>query len=155
MPNDLIDQDPIVARNFTLDFEGNSIPLTGISGFEVEVDVVAVDANLPGGQQIHLKTRGGAVRTADVNLTRLAPHDLSKDPVWPWFIAVRDAGGPLSAGRKDGSIVLKRSDGSDAARYNFFGGWISKITISDMNSGSNDPVQETITLVSDRMERIV
>jgi phage tail-like protein len=153
MPNDLV-LDPIVARNFTIEFDGQSIPLTGISGMEIEVEVVPVDQNLPGGMQIHHKTRGGAVKTSDVTLTRLAPQQVAGDPIWDWFITVRTAG-PGAGGRKHGSIKLVSPDGKDTlAQYDFEDAWIAKITTSDMSSGSTDPLTESILLVSNFMVRV-
>jgi len=153
MPNDLVNEDPIIARNFYLEIDGgDKIPLTGISGFDVEVDVVDVNQNLPGGQQVHIKTRGGTLMVSAVTLQRVAPTSVTSDPIWPWFILIRDAG--TAGQRKNGSIVLTDQVGKELARYNFINGWPSKITTGDMEVGANNHLTETITLVSERMDRV-
>ena len=153
MPNDLVNEDPIIARNFYLEIDGgDKVPLTGISGFDVEVDVVDVNQNLPGGQQIHIKTRGGTLQVSAVTLSRVAPSSVTSDPIWPWFILIREEG--TMGQRKNGSIVLTDQVGKELARYNFFNGWPSKITTGDMEVGANNHLTEQITLVSERMDRV-
>jgi phage tail-like protein len=153
MPNDLINEDPIIARNFYLEIDGgDKVPLTGISGFDVEVDVVDVNQNLPGGQQVHIKTRGGTLQVSAVTLSRVAPTSVTSDPIWPWFLLIREEG--TAGQRKNGSIVLTDQVGKELARYNFFNGWPSKITTGDMEVGANNHLTEQITLVSERMDRV-
>ena len=153
MPNDLINEDPIIARNFYLEIDGgDKVPLTGISGFDVEVDVVDVNQNLPGGQQVHIKTRGGTLQVSAVTLSRVAPSSVTSDPIWPWFMLIREEG--TAGQRKNGSIVLTDQVGKELARYNFFNGWPSKITTGDMEVGANNHLTEQITLVSERMDRV-
>jgi phage tail-like protein len=153
MPNDLINEDPIIARNFYLEIDGgDKVPLTGISGFDVEVDVVDVNQNLPGGQQVHIKTRGGTLQVSAVTLSRVAPNSVTSDPIWPWFLLIREEG--TAGQRKNGSIVLTDQVGKELARYNFFNGWPSKITTGDMEVGANNHLTEQITLVSERMDRV-
>ena len=154
MPNDMVDvEDPIMARNFTLELQdGAKIPLLAISGFDTSVEVTPVTQNLPGGQQMHYKTRAGATYSAEVTVTRLAPKKEATDPIWTWWEAIRTAG-PTGA-RQAFSIVLYDASPAEVARYNFINGWPSKIQTSDMETGSQDPVKEQITFVSDRMERV-
>jgi len=87
-----------------------------------------------------------------VTVQRVAPSSVTSDPIWPWFILVRDVG--TAGQRKNGSIVLTDQVGKELARYNFMNGWPSKITTGDMEVGANNHLTETITLVSERMDRV-
>ena len=40
MPNDLLSTDPIVAQNFYLEIDGENIVLSGVSGLDLEFQVV-------------------------------------------------------------------------------------------------------------------
>jgi len=42
MPNDLINTDPIVAQNFYLEIDGEKLLLSGVSGLDIELDVVTI-----------------------------------------------------------------------------------------------------------------
>src|SRR5215471_14108777 len=108
--NELINNDPIVARNFYLDMGGNkSVVLSGISGFDIEMDVVSVQQNGKGGQQQHVKTLGGVLKAPQMTVTRMAPLSTARDPIWNWFNRIRNAGMKASSRsnyRKHLSIVL-------------------------------------------------
>jgi len=45
MPNDLINTDPIVAQNFYLEIDGEKLVLSGVSGLDMELDVVTIQQN--------------------------------------------------------------------------------------------------------------
>jgi phage tail-like protein len=154
MPNDLI-AEPLVARIFTIDIDGivSGMQLTAVSGLELEMDVVTVTVNGPKGMQQHIKTRGGAVKVPDVQITRLAPLHADKDEIWKWFISIRD-GGLIPAQRKHGSIVLHDSIYEEIGRFNFFNAWPSKLATDAFSSDSTEAIKETITLSLDRFERI-
>lgn len=157
MPNELISTDPIVARNFYLEIDDVKLVLSGVSGLELELDVVPIAQNGQFGRQQHIKTLGGQLKANDITITRMAPTDAKNDPLWKWFLRIRTAGMKAKSRaltRKNGSIVLYDSAYDEVGRFNFFNGWPSKIATSEMSTDSNDPMKETITLVVERVERI-
>ena len=158
MPNDLISNDPIVARNFTLELDGEaSLVLSGVSGVEIELDVVAIAQNGKDGRQQHIKTLGGVLKAPEITVTRMAPLDAKSDPLWKWFLRIRDGGmkaGARGETRKHGSIVLFDSAYDPVGRFNFFNGWPSKIATDPVSTDSNDAMKETITLQVERIERV-
>src|SRR6478609_571626 len=79
MPNDLISTDPIVAQNFYLEIDGENIILSGVSGLDVEHDVVTIQQNGPSGHMEVVKTRGNVAKAADLSITRMAPADALAD----------------------------------------------------------------------------
>ena len=80
MPNDLISNDPIVARNFYLEIDGENLVLSGVSGLEIELDVVSIQQNGKDGKQQHIKTLGGVLKAPDLTVTRMAPLDAAARP---------------------------------------------------------------------------
>jgi phage tail-like protein len=157
MPNDLISTDPIVARNFYLEIDGASLILSGVSGLEIELDVVPMAQNGKDGKQQHIKTLGGVLKAPDITITRMAPLSANDDPLWKWFKQIRDGGMKAksrAASRKNGSIVLYDSAYEEVGRFNWYNGWPSKISTDALSTDSNEPMKETITLVVERIERI-
>jgi phage tail-like protein len=157
MPNDLISNDPIVARNFYLEIDGENLVLSGVSGLEIELDVVPIQQNGKDGRQQHIKTLGGVLKAPDITITRMAPLNAKNDPVWKWFLRIRDGGMKAASRadtRKNGSIVLYDSAYDEVGRFNFFNGWPSKISTDALSTDSNEPMKETIVLVVERVERI-
>lgn len=153
----LISTDPIVSQNFFLELDGAAIILSGVSGFEQEIDVVEMQQVGAKGVSEIVKTRGTNTKVADLSITRMAPLDAMSDPIWQWFTEIRDKG--MAANnrtdkRKNGSIVLYDVVGTEVGRFNFFNGWPSKIATDGVSADSNDPLKETITLVIERLERV-
>ncbi|SOD70934.1 phage tail-like protein [Jatrophihabitans sp. GAS493] len=157
MPNDLINTDPIVAQNFFLAIDGEQLLLSGVSGLDLELDVVTIQQNGPSGKKQAIKTLGNSLKVPDISMTRMAPMDAMNDPIWKWFHAVRDegfSGTKREGSRKNGSIVLYDTAFTEIGRFNFFNGWPSKISTDGLSTDSNDPVKETVTLIIERLERI-
>lgn len=158
MPNEsLIATDPIVAQNFYLEIAGQNIILTGVSGLDVEADVVSIQQVGATGRSEMVKTRGNVNKAADITITRMAPMDAMSDPIWTWFKDIRDKGmGGITRTktRKDGSIVLYDGAFSEVGRFNFSKGWPSKIATDAVSTDSNEAVKETITLVIERLDRV-
>ena len=157
MPNDLISTDPIVARNFYLEIDGENLVLSGVSGLDMELEVVSLQQNGKDGKQQHIKALGGTLKAPDLSITRMAPNNATQDPVWKWFTDIRNSGfkaGDRSDKRKNGSIVFYDSALEEVGRFNFFNAWPSKISTDAVSTDSNDPMKETITLVTERIERV-
>src|SRR2546430_381554 len=157
MPNDLIGTDPIVARNFYLNIDGENLVLSGVSGLDIELEVVPLNQNGKDGKQQHIKTLGGTLKAPDLSITRMAPLSAESDPLWKWFKDIRDGGmkaDSRESKRKNGSIVLYDSSYTEVGRFNFFNGWPSKIGTDALSTDSNEPMKETITLVVERIERV-
>jgi len=156
MPNDLISTDPIVSQNFFLEFDGLSIILAGVSGLDVEYDVVTIQQTGQSGKSQAIKTRGNIQKASDLSITRMAPMDAASDPIWKWFHDIQGkgfAGKDRTNNRKNGSIVMYDSTMAEVGRFNFYNGWPSKISTDSLSTESNDAVKETITLVIERLER--
>jgi phage tail-like protein len=153
----ILEEDTLIAQNFFLEIQGEVVTyLSGVSGLDITMDVVETVQATADGKKVIRKMLGTHIKPPDLTLTRVAPIDITKDKVWDWFNKVYQNGMPVkdrTAERKDGSIVLYDSTGSEVARFNFYGGWPSKISTDALSVDSNDPVKETITLTIERLER--
>jgi phage tail-like protein len=157
MPNDLIDTDPIVARMFYLEIDGDKLILSGVSGLDLEMGVVSVQQVGKDGKVQHIKTLGQVTTVPELSITRMAPMNAMSDPIWKWFQTIRTkgfAGASRVDNRKNGSIVLYDTAYSEVARFNFTNGWPSKISTDSLTTESNDAVKETITLVIENLDRV-
>ena len=150
-----IPNEPIVARNFYLEIPGDtSLVLQGVSGLDIEIDVVSTSQNLGKGLQEHVKTLGGTLKTPDVTVTRMAPKDAGSDPLWTWFKSIRDEGFKDRADkRKNVSILIYDVGATLIAKFDITAAWPSKIATDAFSTESNDAVKETITLVNERFDR--
>lgn len=145
--------DPLVSHNFFLELDGEVVGyLSGVSGLDVEVEVVTTTQAGKGGQRETVKSLGGQNKAPDLTLTRMAPTDATADKLWEWFNSIRDKG--VKDLRKNGSVVIYDSTNTEVSRFNFFDAWPSKINTDGLSVDSNDPLKETITLVCGRLERI-
>jgi phage tail-like protein len=157
MPN-FLQEDTIISQNFFLEIKGEIVTyLSGVSGLDIEMDHSEVIQTTMDGKKIIRKMLGGHVKAPDLQLTRVAPSDSTSDPLWQWFNTIYAKGMPLANRtdqRKDGSIVLYDSTGTEVSRFNFFNGWPTKISTDALSVDSNDPVKETITIVCERLERV-
>jgi phage tail-like protein len=156
MPNALISTEPIVARNFYLDIPGaTTLVLQSVSGLDVEINVVPTTQNGRKGKQEHVKTIGGTTLTPEVTMTRMAPQDSKKDPLWKWFLDIRENGFKSRTDkRKTVSIILYDVGGKEVGRFNIFGAWPSKISTDSLSTESNEPMKETIILVCESIRRV-
>jgi phage tail-like protein len=155
MPNELISTDPVVAQNFFLEIDGVTIVLSGVSGLQLEFDVVTIEQRGKSGKVEQIKTRGSVIKVPDLAITRMAPMDAKADPIWKWFGEVQAGfkGKDRTKARKNGSVVLYDTSLEEIGRWNFYNAWPSKIAPSDLKSDSNEAMTESITLVIERLER--
>jgi len=157
MPLDLLKSDPLIATNFFMEVDGSVwSSLAEVSGLDLELEVAEVVQRTSNGQLVHHKTLSKPKLVGELTVKRTAPLDATGDPLWTWFMAIRDKG--MSADnrggeRKNGSVVIYDTTMTEIARWNFYLGWPSKISSDSMTVSSNDPVNETVTLQYEKLER--
>jgi phage tail-like protein len=158
VPNDLISTDPLISHSFFLEIDGGVVTsLSGVSGLDMEVEVVTLSQVGDKGKMQTIKTVGTQVKSPDLTLTRMAPISSANDAMWKWFNEVRDKGMAIKGrdkARKNGSIVIYDTSNAEVARFNFFNAWPSKIATDALSVDGNDAVKETITVVCERLERV-
>jgi phage tail-like protein len=141
--------DALVAQRFKIEVGGITIAsFQELGGTLSEIDVVELKANDAFGKPI-IKKMIGATKPPTITLKRAA--DASMD-LYNWHKAALD--GAITGARKDGSIVQYDFAGGEVARYNFYSAWISKFEVTGMKAGDNTPSIESVTIVTERFEKV-
>jgi phage tail-like protein len=143
----------LMSNAFYLEIDGNPMTmLTGVRGLDVGVQATNLQQTTKDGKISWTRTLGTKQTVGTLMLTRLAVTDAGADGVWTWF---KDTAlkGALQGARKGGSVVMYASDGKELGRYSFTNGWVSKISLEDLDITNGNPLKETITLEIDFLER--
>ena len=91
----------------------------------------------------------GDIKWPNIVLKRGVTGDMN---LWNWRKQVED--GQFDKARKNGSIVLYNQNNVEVVRYNFEGGWPSKLTGPQLNAGSNEVTFEEITITHQGLKRV-
>jgi phage tail-like protein len=154
----LIQQDPLVGTNFFLEIQGEVISnLTSVEGLSVEIEKTDINQRTDQGQLVQHVTMSKPKWTGELTVKRLAPLDSTSDPMWKWFLQLRENGMSATTratDRKTGSIVVYDATLTEISRWNFTEAWPSKIQNDGFDVTKNDPVAESITLQYETLVRI-
>ena len=112
---------------------------TGCSGLSIEFDVTTFKEG--NGKKVIERKRPGKPKYSEVVLkrgftTNMAVHD--------WFKEVVAAEKPTPY--KTASIVIYDREQTECARFNLEACWPSKMSVSDLSSGSDDVMVEELTI---------
>ena len=145
MPNTFLDHDPLIATNFFLEIDGETVAnLMSVDGLSMEVEKTDFNERTAGGKFVQRVAFSKPKMTGELTIKRLAPLDSSSDKVWEWFEAVRK--GDLANARKSGSVVIYDSSLKEVSRWNFADAFPTKIASDSMDVTKNDPVTESVTI---------
>lgn len=137
------------AATHDIDFQGSFFALeidslaiawfTGCSGLSIEFDVTEFKEG--NGSKIVTRKRAGKPKYSEVVLKRGFTTNMD---VHNWFKEVTDAEKPTPY--KTASIVIYDRQQQEAARFNLEACWPSKLSVSDLSSGSDDVMIEELTI---------
>lgn len=119
---------------------------TDASGLAIEVEVVEKNEANAVGNTVTRK-RPGTTKYQEINLKRTLSPDKK---FWEWAKMIRD-GKPDY--RTKGAIVLYDIGGTEMGRWTFENCWPSKWSASDLDVGSDDLMQEEVTLQVELLKR--
>jgi phage tail-like protein len=159
MPSfNLLKEDPLVMTNFFLEISGEVISnLTSVDGLSVELEKADINQRTDKGQLVQHIVYSKPKWTGEFTVKRIAPLTSSNDPLWKWFLGIRDKG--MSADnrnseRKSGSVVVYDTTMKEISRWNFTDAWPSKISMDSFEVTKNDPVEESITFQYESLTRV-
>jgi len=112
---------------------------TGCSGLSIEFDVTTFKEG--NGKKVVERKRAGKPKYSEVVLKR---GFTTNTAVRDWFKEVVDAQKPTPY--KTASIVLYDREQTETARFNLEACWPSKMSVSDLSSGSDDVMVEELTI---------
>jgi phage tail-like protein len=140
--------DAITAARFSLTIDGVEIAaFSELQGITSEVEPVELMESTD--KEVVLKKSIGRIKPATITLKRGKNTSLE---LWAWHEAVLS--GNIVAARKSCSLVMYSTDGRPVARYHLEHAWPSKLEISALKAGSSETVMETVTIVSERIQRV-
>jgi phage tail-like protein len=158
MPLNLNKQDPLIGTNFFLEISGETVSnLTSVDGLNMEIEKADLNQRTNKGMLVQHVTMSKPKFAGELTVKRLSPIDSGGDPIWKWFLDIRDKG--MSAlnrdsPRKAGSIVIYDTMMEERSRWNFTEAWPSKIEVDGLDVGKNEPVGESITFQYESLVRI-
>lgn len=115
-----------------------------VSGLGIEVEVVEItDAS----KDTVTRKRPGTAKYQEVNLKRTLSPDKA---FWSWAKSIRD-GKPDY--RTKGAVVLFDIASKELGRWTFENCWPSKWSASDLDVGTDDLMQEEVTLQVELLKR--
>jgi phage tail-like protein len=115
-----------------------------VSGLAIEVEVVEItDASM----DTVTRKRPGTTKYQEINLKRTLSPDKA---FWDWAKSIRD-GSPEF--RTKGAVVLHDIAGGEIGRWTFENAWPSKWSASDLDVGTDDLMQEEVTLQVELLKR--
>jgi len=124
----------------------------GISGYFSEVGGLAVDVEVIEFTDTAVDTvtrkRPGTTKYNEVTLKRTLSPDKT---FWEWVKKIRDGD---MAYRTDGAVVVFDMSGKEIGRWTMTNVWPSKWSASDLDVGSDDLMQEDVTLQVEMLERV-
>lgn len=134
--------DPYLGYNFLVEIDGiTQAGFQEVSGLDVSTD--SVDYR-EGADPSHARKLPGLTKYGNITLKR---GITDSDELWKWRMTVV-SGKPV---RKNGSIILLDSTGSEKLRWNFFMAWPSKWTGPSFNAGSASVAIETLEIIPEEI----
>jgi phage tail-like protein len=117
---------------------------TDASGLAIEIEVVEkTDA----AKDTVTRKRPGTTKYNEINLKRTLSPDKK---FWAWAKSIRDGKPDF---RTKGAIVLHDISGTETGRWTFENAWPSKWSASDLDVGTDDLMQEEVTLQVEMLKR--
>lgn len=136
--------DPYPAFNFVVEIDSVAAArFSEVTGLESETDVIEYRV---GGEASTVRKLPGLTRYANLVLRRGVTQNTELST---WRRTIEDG----KVDRRDGSIVLLDEDGTEAVRWNFSRGWISKWSGPTLDAAANEVAIETIEIAHEGLRR--
>jgi len=144
------DSGPLTASRFELTIDGHSLAVfQELVGITSEVDGAGADlALVTKGDDTILKPPGKR-NPPSITLTRAMTRNIEM-AAWHELVILGD----VAAATKSVSITAYNKKGDPIARYHLTDAWPSKVEISAESTAAGGALQETVTLVSEFMQRV-
>jgi phage tail-like protein len=140
--------DAITAARFSITIDGYEIAaFSELQGITTEVEPVELMESTD--NEVILKKLPGKAKPATLVLKRGKNSSME---LWAWHEAVLM--GDIVAARKSCSLVMYDTSGKPVARYHLEHAWPSKLEIGALKAGSSEVLMETVTIVSERIQRV-
>ena len=115
-----------------------------IGGLAIEIEVVEITDT---SKDTFTRKRPGTTKYTEISLKRTLSPDKK---LWTWIKSIRDGKPDF---RTKGAIVLYDIAGTETGRWTFENAWPSKWSASDLDVGTDDLMQEEVTLQVEMLKR--
>ena len=116
-----------------------------VTGLDYEVEVIEITDTKSG--DTTTRKRPGTTSYSDLTLKRTLSADKS---FWDWTKKIRDG---KTDYRTNGAVVVFDMSGKEMARWTVTNDWPSKWSASDLDVGSDDLMEEDVTLQCEIVKR--
>ena len=141
--------DPLISAWFGVEFQGSvSGAFRECSGLGSENEVVEYKASGAKGDFV-IKKVPGRLKWNNITLKRGITDSMD---LWKWRKLVEQ--GNVTEARKNGSITMYDTIGTEIARWNFTNAWPSKLTGPSTNAGNNEVAIEELEITHEGYERV-
>lgn len=157
------EQKPVPASRFYVEFDSMSnMEFSKVSGLTMESKVQGQNKPLmskKGGVQIRQIKAAGFEGLFTLELTTLMSGDekSTSKTMYKWFQDCLPKGakgkGNWDKSKKSGSIALYDPDGNEVMKWTITDAWPSEYKIADLNSGSNEYIEETYSIICANIKR--
>jgi phage tail-like protein len=142
-------KDPLISAWFSVEFQGSiKGAFRECTGLGSENAVVTEKASDEKGQMVY-KRLPGRMQWADITLRRGITDEMD---MWKWRKLCEQ--GKIDEARKNGSIVMYDTKGTEVARWNLTNAWPSKLTGPTANAGDNQVGIEEMVITHEGYERV-
>lgn len=115
-----------------------------VSGLSIEIEVVE---NTMTAKDTVMRKRPGTTKYSEITLKRTLSPDQA---FWKWAKGIRDGDSKF---RTNGAILLYDIAQKPIGNWKFTNAWPSKWSASDLDVGTDDLMQEEVTLQVEMLER--
>ncbi len=142
-------ESPIAASRFGISVDGVQIAtFSELQGITTKVDVIEFRESTENGVRI-VKIPGATAPEGEVKFKMAMGSNLEMNA---WLESAQ--AGMMEQARKSCSLVMYSTEGKPVARYHLEHAWPSKLEIGALKAGSSEVLMETVTIVSERIQRV-
>lgn len=138
-----------IANRYSVAIDGIEASFKEVSGLEIELEVTD-EKDQDGFNSTGSRKRPGRVKFADISLKR---NYGPSDDFYQWMKMVVDNKGEKEI-RKGGTIFLHSRSGDIIGEWQFTDAFPSKWSVSDLDAGSDDVMEEEVTLAVIELIRV-
>ena len=145
----MAEKDPLVSAWFALEFQGKiEGSFRECTGMGSETQVVEHKASAPKGAYIMMKLPG-RMKWNDIVLKQGITDSMA---MWKWRELCEQ--GKIDEARKNGSVVMFDTKGTEMARWDFVRAWPCKLSGPTANATNNEVALEELTITHEGYKRV-
>lgn len=148
MANTATTENLVVVNRFDLEIDGVTVgQVLSASGIGDQTEVIDAPTSKMG--KVLLQKAAGNTTFTDLNITM---HLTDEKFLSDWMLEVQD--GKFSTYRRNGSVIMGDTAGTEQVRANFFNAFPTNMTVTGVSAGGNDPMTVSLTIAHEGLEMV-